>query len=90
MLLDKFAQPFHVLNRSFGKDAVTKIEDVAGAAGGLGQNVARSGFEFFPFREQKNWIQISLHCTSVLKQPPTFVEWDTPIEADDFCASFLH
>ena len=61
MLADEIAQRFHIFHRSFGKDAVAEIEDVAGASGGLAQNIFGPRFKFLPVREQKHRIEIALH-----------------------------
>ena len=61
MLADEIAERLYVVHRSFGKNAVAEIEDVAGASGGLAQNIFGPLFEFFPIGEEQHGIEIALH-----------------------------
>src|SRR5208282_3369148 len=90
VLANEIAERFHVLHRSFWKNAVTEIEDVAGASGGLAQNVFSSRFELLPIGEEQHRIEIALHCAFETKAPPSRIERNAPVEAYNFGASFLH
>src|ERR1039457_725559 len=90
MLADVSAERFHVVHRSFGKNAVAEIKDVARASGGLAQNIFGSRFEFFPIGEEQHRIEIALDGAFETEAPPSGVERNTPVEADYLRASLLH
>ena len=61
MVADKVAEGVYVVHRSFGKNAVAEIEDVAGPTGRLAQNIFGTLLQFFPIGEEQHWIKIALH-----------------------------
>ena len=90
MLADVIAERFYVVHRSFGKNAVAEIEDMAGTSGGLAQNVLGPLLEFFPIGEEQHGIEIALHRAFQTKALPSGVERNAPVQANDFGAGFLH
>jgi hypothetical protein len=84
--VDRVDQGDHVVDRSFGEDAVAQIENMACTAGGTAQNVGGAGFDFFRRREQGNRIEITLHGNIVTDGSPSLVEIDPPVQADDVAA----
>ena len=61
IFLHEAREVLHIVDRSFGQNAVAEIEDVAGASGGALQNIFRARFQFFPVGEQQHGIEIALH-----------------------------
>src|SRR5271157_236031 len=90
VLADVIAERFHVVHRSFWKDAVAQIEDVAGASSGLAQNVFGARLEFLPIGEEQHRIEIALHGAFEAEALPSGVERNAPVEANDVGAGFLH
>ena len=90
MLLHKAGQVFYVLDWSFGQDAVTKVEDMAGASGGELKDVFGASLQFFPIREKQDGIEIALYGAAMVEGAPAPVEWDAPVEANDLGSSFIH
>src|SRR5208337_150604 len=90
VLADEIAERFHIVHRSFRKNAVAEIEDVAGASAGLAQNVLGPRSKFLPIGEEEHRIEIALHCAFETEASPSLVERNAPVEADDFSATDLH
>ena len=69
---------------------MAEIEDVAGAAGGAGEHVARAGLDALPRAEQRRRIEVALHAAVVADDGPAVVERDPPVEADHVAAGGGH
>src|SRR5260370_12406994 len=74
----------HVLNRGAGHDAMTEVEDVAGAAGGSAQDFFDSLLEDFHGSEKRDGVEVTLHRVGVSDRAPDFVDGLPPIEPDAF------
>ena len=85
-----FGQRFHILDWSFGQDAVTQIENVSGTPGGAAQNIFGARLQFLPIREEQDRIEISLHGAFEVEISPAFVKRDAPVEPNHFGAGFSH
>src|ERR1039458_1052055 len=90
MVADVCAKGLHVLYRGFLKNAVAEIEDVARASSSAAQNVFRARLDFFPLGEKQHGIEIALHRALVAEALPSGIERNTPVEADNLGARFLH
>ena len=80
----------HVLDRRRRQDAVSEIEDVARAAGGAAQHVARAGEQAIARAEQQRRIEIALDAAVVADALPRLVERDPPVGADHVAAGLAH
>src|SRR5215469_393333 len=60
-LLHEPGQRFHVIDRGFRQNAVTKVKDVARASGGATKNIVSTQFHLFPPGKQEHGIKIPLH-----------------------------
>src|SRR3989442_223387 len=70
------------LDRGLGQDAVAEVEDVAGAAGGAPQHVARPLEQHVARPEQQRRIEVALD-RAVADVAPRPVQRDPPVDADD-------
>src|SRR5258708_6470432 len=72
------------------EDAVTEIEDVAGASGGAAEDVFRARLQFLPPGKQQHGIEVTLDSALVIEPRPAFVEREAPVESDDVGSGFFH
>ena len=63
---------------------------MAGASGGLAQNVLGAALEFFPIGEEQYRIEVALYGAFVAERLPAGVKRDAPVEANDFGSGLLH
>ena len=78
------------LNRGVGDDAVAEVEDVAGSAGGVGEDFGDAGFEDLFGGEEGDGVEISLHGDGVVEGAPGLIEGRAPVEAEDIAAGLAH
>src|SRR5260370_12540920 len=80
----------HVIDWSLGKDSVSEVENVTGAAGGLIENRASARSDFANVGEQRDWIEVALHRDIMMEPRPRVGEIDAPIQPDHVAACFAH
>ena len=80
----------HIFDRRAGNDAVAEVEDVAGPSTGGAQNLFDALLEKFDRGEERDGIEIALHCVTVADGAPAFVEGLPPVEADHVGAGRSH
>src|SRR5437588_573251 len=86
-LLDHLKHGFH---RCSGNDAMAKIEDMAWAVRGRGQNLLHAPVEHIRRSEKGNRIKIALHRRSMFERSPRIFERSAPIETENICARLSH
>ena len=89
-LADHAHDGLHIFDRGGGNDAVAKVEDVAGTAIGGAENLFDAQLEDFRRREERDGVEVALHCVAVADSAPAFVERLTPVEADHVRAGRGH
>ncbi len=89
-LLDHLDDRLDVLYGRARYYAVAEVEDVAGASGGLSEDLLDAGFEDRFWGEERDRIKIALDGACVVHLAPGFVERRAPVEADDVGAGFTH
>ena len=72
------------------QDAMTHVEDVAGATFGPTQDIMDTFFHFGDGSKQGNRVEITLYGSVVADSTPALIERDTPIQADHVAASLTH
>ena len=80
--MDDLYRRLNVLFRRVLQDAVSDVEDVAGATSSAAQDIVDAFFHFRDGSEQRNRIQIPLHGSIVTDGLPAVIERDSPIQAD--------
>src|ERR1017187_3515349 len=73
-----------------GDDAVAKVEDVAGAAGGGAKDFGDAGFEDLGRGEEGDGVEIALDSDGVVELAPGAVEGGAPVEAQNIRPSLAH
>ncbi len=79
-----------VFDRGAGDDAVAEVEDVAGAAGGGGEDFGDAGVEDFLRGEEGDGVEVALDGDAVVEGAPGLVEGGAPVEAEDVAAGLAH
>src|ERR1700691_970919 len=74
--------PLHIFDRSTGNNAVPEIEDVSGAAAGLGEDLAHAFAEQIFAGEKHDRVKVALHRNRVAKRGPALVQRHPPIQAN--------
>src|SRR5206468_2338598 len=77
------------LDRRFGEDAVSEVEDVAGPPRGAGEHVPHLALELESRREQGHRVEVALNgdgAPGAADSLPRHVERDAPIDADHVAA----
>ena len=77
-----------VFDRRLLHDAVAEIENVAGAAGGLIENLSGAAPNLGFVGQQHERIEVALHGAVVADRLPGVVEPHAPIDADHLSAGF--
>src|SRR5437879_2035697 len=81
--VDRFDEQLKIFNAGFGKDTVSEVEDVAEAAVGASQHVARPLPDQVGRPEQHRGVEVSLDASVVPDSLPSLVERHTPVQRDD-------
>src|ERR1039458_1797816 len=69
-------------DRRVGDDAVAEVEDVAGTAGGGGQDLGDAGFEDGFGGEEGDGVEVALHGDAVAEGAPGLIERSARVEAE--------
>src|ERR1700722_14887496 len=72
----------HVFDRGTGNDAVPQIEDVPGAAAGLGEYLTHAFAEQIFTGKKSDGVEVALHGNRVAEGGPALVQGHPPIESD--------
>src|ERR1700691_1900499 len=71
---DKFYDGLDVFDRRSRDDAVTEVENVAGPAGGLVENLMDTDEDEVGLGEERDGIEIALYCARVVEGAPCLIE----------------
>src|SRR5216683_7939729 len=84
---NRLDQRLDVFERAVREYAVAEVEDVAGATGRAPEHASRPTDHALGGSEQDGWVQVALHAQVVADSRPTLIQFDTPVERDDFRAA---
>ncbi len=85
-LVNQIDQGANMVDGSLGQDAVSEVEDMAGAAGGLLEDSSGLAVDLIAWGQEYDRIEVPLNGDAVAESFPGLVELDPPVEPDDAAA----
>src|SRR5690349_4571342 len=89
-LMDGFHESDGVFDGRLLEDAVAQVEDVAGAVGGLVENLFGAAADGFFVGEEDERVEVALDGAALADGLPGVVEANPPVDADDVPTGFGH
>src|SRR6185503_17915915 len=75
-------QPSDLVDRCFGQDAVTQVEDVSESVRGLVEHASGFALEHLRGGEERQWVKITHHPDLLAQLAPGAAQVDPPVESD--------
>src|SRR6266508_4366402 len=78
--MNRLDQDLEILDRRFGQNAVTEVEDVARLSAGAAQHFTRAFADQVRWAEQHRWVEVALNPAREADSAPSVVQSYAPVQ----------
>src|SRR6266540_3895383 len=78
--MNRLDQDLEILDRRFGQNAVTEVEDVARLSAGAAQHFTRAFADQVRWAEQHRWVEIALNPAREADSAPSVLQSYAPVQ----------